>query len=75
MSKLQRRMRAKNKAAGAGMKNNGGCNGWGNDDGYDLPPVGGDEFDLNDLMRSVKKQTLEPHFFSGEEERYAVSIR
>mmetsp|Transcript_52316 Transcript_52316/g.111174 ORF Transcript_52316/g.111174 Transcript_52316/m.111174 type:complete len:369 (-) Transcript_52316:423-1529(-) len=53
-SKLQRRMRAKK---GCDRRNSGGSNGWGDDDGYDLPPEGGDEFDLNDLMGSVKKQT------------------
>ena len=28
------------------------------DDGFDLPPDGGDEFDMNDLMGSVKKQKV-----------------
>ena len=32
----------------------------GNDDGFDLPPDGGDEFDMNDLMGSVKKQKVKP---------------
>jgi len=38
-------------------KHGAGSNGWGHDDGYDLPPEGGDEFDMKDLMGSVKKQT------------------
>jgi hypothetical protein len=37
-------------------KRGGGSNGWGDDEGYDLPPEGGDDFDMNDIMGSVKKQ-------------------
>jgi len=55
MNKLQRRMRGK-KMKDDGKKS-GGSNGWGDDDGYDLPPAGGDEFDMNDLMGSVKKKS------------------
>lgn len=55
MSKLHRRARGKKGDDVAGRRT-GGSNGWGDDDGYDLPPEGGDEFDLNDLMGSVKKQ-------------------
>jgi hypothetical protein len=55
MSKLRRRTRGKKGDAIAGRRG-GGSNGWGDDDGYDLAPEGGDEFDLNDLMGSVKKQ-------------------
>lgn len=39
-------------------KKGAGSNGWGCDDGYDLPPEGGDEFDMADLMGSVKKQVV-----------------
>ena len=53
MNKLQRRMRGRRKD-GAGKS--GGSNGWADDDGFDLPPEGGDEFDLSDLMGSVKRQ-------------------
>lgn len=58
MSKLQRRVRGnkgEDSSKTRGTKS-GGSNGWGDDDGYDLPPDGGDEFDLNDLLGSVKKQ-------------------
>ena len=55
ISKLQRRTRGKNGDAIAGRRG-GGSNGWGDDDGYDLAPDGGDEFDMNDLMGSVKIQ-------------------
>jgi hypothetical protein len=54
MSKLQRRSRGK--GTGDDVRRGGGSNGWGDDDGYDLPPEGGDEFDMNDLMGSVKRQ-------------------
>jgi hypothetical protein len=37
-------------------KRGGGSNGWGDDEKYDLPPEGGDDFDINDIMGSVKKQ-------------------
>mmetsp|Transcript_9723 Transcript_9723/g.15925 ORF Transcript_9723/g.15925 Transcript_9723/m.15925 type:complete len:393 (-) Transcript_9723:378-1556(-) len=39
-------------------KKGAGSNGWGHDEGYDLPPEGGDEFDMADLMGSVKKQVV-----------------
>jgi hypothetical protein len=39
-------------------KTGAGSNGYGHDDGYDLPPEGGDEFDMADLMGSVKKQVV-----------------
>ena len=56
INKLQRRRGGK---ANAGdRKKSGGCNGYGDDDGYDLPPDGEDEFDLSDILGSVKKQ---PH--------------
>ncbi|KAL7436793.1 hypothetical protein ACHAXH_005980 [Discostella pseudostelligera] len=59
MSKLQRHVRGKkgNDASAARSKKSGGSNGWGDDDGFDLPPEGGDEFDMNDLMGSIKKQS------------------
>jgi len=53
MTKSQRRMRGKKDEGG---RKGGGSNGFGDDDGYDLPPEGEDEFDMNDLMGSVKKQ-------------------
>ena len=54
-SKKSRR-RGKAGAGGGGeRKNTGGCNGFGDDDGYDLPPADGDEFDMRDLVDSVKK--------------------
>jgi len=56
-SKLQRRSRGKNDKDIGGKKNTGGSNGWGDDDGYDLPPDGEDEFDMKDLTGSVKKKT------------------
>lgn len=64
-SKSQRRLRGKTKAGEAGTKHSGagGCNGWGDDDGYDLPPAGGDEFDMKDLLGSVKKETVKPPAF------------
>lgn len=57
ISKSQRRMRGKKgeDSSAARSKKCGGSNGWGDDDGYDLPPEGGDEFDLSNLMGSVKK--------------------
>jgi len=54
-AKFQRRARGKNKDNGG--RKTGGSNGWGDDDGYDLPPEGEDEFDMRDLLGSVKKQT------------------
>lgn len=36
----------------------GGSNGFGNDDGFDLPPSGKDEWDWSDIVGSVKSQ---PH--------------
>ncbi|KAL7534029.1 hypothetical protein ACHAXR_008674 [Thalassiosira sp. AJA248-18] len=55
MNKFQRRMRGKQEA---GARKTGGSNGFGDDDGYDLPPEGEDEFDINDMIKSVKKQKL-----------------
>jgi hypothetical protein len=60
MSKLQRRSRGKKDKEGD-VRKGGGSNGWGDDDGYDLPPEGGDEFDMNDLMGSVKRQGQGPN--------------
>eukprot|EP01082_Thalassiosira_pseudonana_P012935 g12610.t1 g12610 contig6:2265857-2266898(-) len=40
-------------------KKSGGSNGFG-ESGYDLPPEGEDEFDMADLMGSVKKQSAKP---------------
>ena len=59
LSKLQRRVHTKKSedASTTRNKKSGGSNGWGDDDGFDLPPEGGDEFDMNDLMGSVQKQT------------------
>lgn len=59
MSKFQRRARGKkgDDASTARSKKSGGSNGWGDDDGYDLPPDGGDDFEMNDLMGSLKKQS------------------
>lgn len=51
----QRRMRGKDKDSSKKNKS-GGSNGWGDDDGYDLPPDGEDEFDMNDMVGSVRKQ-------------------
>ena len=58
LNKLQRRMRGGNKNDNGiiDRKKSGGCNGYGDDDGYDLPPDGEDEFDLKDLLGSIKKQ-------------------
>ena len=57
MNKLQQRTRGKKKEDDDVVgRRGGGSNGWGDDEGYDLPPEGGDEFDMNDLMGSVKKQ-------------------
>ena len=57
LNKLQRRMRGGNKNDnGIDRKKSGGCNGYGDDDGYDLPPDGEDEFDLKDILGSIKKQ-------------------
>jgi hypothetical protein len=53
-NKLQRRLRGKE----VEKKKRGGSNGWGDDDGFDLPPDGEDEFDMNDLMGSIKKQAV-----------------
>ena len=56
-SKSQRRGGKKD-----GINNNkksGGSNGFG-ESGYDLPPEGEDEFDMADLMGSVKKQSAKP---------------
>ncbi|KAL3785281.1 hypothetical protein ACHAW5_008295 [Stephanodiscus triporus] len=66
MSKLNRRARGKKGNDVAGRRT-GGSNGWGDDDGYDLPPEGGDEFDLNDLMGSVKKQEHKSNLLLGDE--------
>jgi len=52
-AKMQRRMRGKQDE---GDKKRGGSNGFGDDVGYDLPPDGEDEFDINDMVGSVKKQ-------------------
>mmetsp|Transcript_18485 Transcript_18485/g.38763 ORF Transcript_18485/g.38763 Transcript_18485/m.38763 type:complete len:343 (-) Transcript_18485:91-1119(-) len=41
-----------------GKRKKGGSNGWGDDDGYDLPPDCEDEFDMADLIGSVKKQDV-----------------
>ncbi len=59
LSKLQRRVHTRKggDASATCSKKSGGSNGWGDDDGFDLPPEGGDEFDMNDLMGSVQKQT------------------
>lgn len=59
LSKLQRRVHTKKggDASATRSKKSGGSNGWGDDDGFDLPPEGGDEFDMNDPMGSVQKQT------------------
>ena len=55
-SKFQRR--GKLLGSNAEKKKTGGSNGFGDEDGYDLPPDGEDEFDIKDLMGSVKKQTF-----------------
>ncbi|KAL7554339.1 hypothetical protein ACHAWF_018197 [Thalassiosira exigua] len=56
LNKLRRRGRGKGGDDGnGGRRRGGGCNGWGDDDGYDLPPEGGDEFDMSDLTGSVRK--------------------
>ncbi|KAL3802954.1 hypothetical protein HJC23_011577 [Cyclotella cryptica] len=51
-NKLQRRLRGKSLE----KKKRGGSNGWGDDDGFDLPPDGEDEFEINDMLGSIKKQ-------------------
>ncbi|KAL7479748.1 hypothetical protein ACHAW6_005472 [Cyclotella cf. meneghiniana] len=53
-SKLQRRLCRNNLE----KTKRGGSNGWSDNDGYDLPPDGDDEFDINDLLGSVKKQSI-----------------
>ena len=61
LNKLQRRMRGGNKNDNIiDRKKSGGCNGYGDDDGYDLPPDGEDEFDLKDILGSIKKQKNKP---------------
>ena len=62
LNKLQRRMRGGNKNDNGIIvrKKSGGCNGYGDDDGYDLPPDGEDEFDLKDILGSIKKQKSKP---------------
>jgi len=61
LNKLQRRMRGGNKNDNGiiDRKKSGGCNGYGDDDGYDLPPDGEDDFDLKDILGSIKKQKSE----------------
>lgn len=59
--KLQRRARGKGGDAGAAGRMGGGSNGWGDDDGFDLPPQGEDDFDINDLMGSLKKEKRKPN--------------
>ena len=62
LNKLQRRMRGGNKNGNIiDRKKSGGCNGYGDDDGYDLPPEGEDEFDLKDILGSIKKQKSKPN--------------
>jgi len=56
LNKLKGRNRGKKKKDDGSDRKTGGCNGFGEDDGYDLPPDGEDEFDMNDLVGSVKKQ-------------------
>jgi len=56
MKRAQGRNRGRKNKDDAASKKTGGCNGQGEDDGYDLPPDGEDEFDMNDLMGSLKKQ-------------------
>ncbi|KAL3817530.1 hypothetical protein ACHAXA_003703 [Cyclostephanos tholiformis] len=56
MNKSKRRARGERADDVAIGGRGGGSNGYGDDDGYDLPPEGGDEFDMNDLMGSVKRQ-------------------
>jgi hypothetical protein len=56
LSKLKQRTRGKKGDDDIAGRRGGGSNGWGDDDGYDLAPDGGDEFDMSDLMGSVKKQ-------------------
>lgn len=53
MNKLKGRK--KKKGDDGADRKSGGCNGFGEDDGYDLPPDGEDEFDLNDMLGTVKK--------------------
>lgn len=56
LNKLQRGRRIRGTEKEMEKKKSGGSNGYGDDDGYDLPPDGEDEFDMNDLLGSVKKQ-------------------
>ena len=56
INKLQRRGKKKKDDDDVVGRKGGGSNGWGDDEGYDLPPEGGDDFDMNDIMGSVKKQ-------------------
>lgn len=55
-----RQRRGKVGGSGGNGKVGAGSNGWGqhDDGGYDLPPVGGDEWDMADLMGSVKKEKV-----------------
>ncbi|KAL7465974.1 hypothetical protein ACHAXS_006298 [Conticribra weissflogii] len=57
MKKLQKRGKM---GTSEEKRKRGGSNGWGDDDGYDLPPDGEDEFDMADLMGSVKTQAVKP---------------
>jgi len=50
----EQKMRKRNRKGGEG----GGSNGFGSDDGFDLPPSGKDEWDWSDMVGSVKSQ---PH--------------
>ena len=48
----EQKMKKRNRKGGEG----GGSNGFGSDDGFDLPPSGKDEWDWSDIVGSVKKQ-------------------